>query len=348
MIISPRPRRLSESGSTHTLRTMHPQSPRVPASNTRIRPNSVSGVTRTRTSPVDPSRPIFQMHSRDNSDWYLFHDEDMSEESSAPPSPPLPELTYQPAPAVTIVHAHDSQPCDLPVPLQDAGKMPDISNRRLIVVLERASLEPCWVDTTGHHTARTQTASKCTLLNCDEHQKLLMRMGREISEARPDITHQCLLTLLDSPLNKAGLLQIYIHTSQRILIEVHPDVRIPRTFKRFSGLIVQLLQRGAILGASDSKVLLRIINGPLDAHIPHDAIKIALTGNAAPRRLQPYLRSLAPSRPIAIFVGAMARGPDNFAEHIVDGRLSISKHALSASVVCGKFCCALEDLWDIV
>mgnify|MGYP002717791355 FL=1 len=48
---------------------------------------------------------------------------------------------------------------------------------------------------------------------------------------------QCLLTLLDSPLNKAGRLQVYIHTAKGVLIEVNPAVRIPRTFKRFSGLM---------------------------------------------------------------------------------------------------------------
>jgi hypothetical protein len=48
---------------------------------------------------------------------------------------------------------------------------------------------------------------------------------------------QCLLTLLDSPLNKAGKLQVYIHTAKGVLIEVNPSVRIPRTFKRFGGLM---------------------------------------------------------------------------------------------------------------
>ena len=48
---------------------------------------------------------------------------------------------------------------------------------------------------------------------------------------------QCLLTLLDSPLNKAGLLQVYVQTAKGVLIEINPSVRIPRTFKRFSGLM---------------------------------------------------------------------------------------------------------------
>jgi rRNA small subunit pseudouridine methyltransferase Nep1 len=38
-------------------------------------------------------------------------------------------------------------------------------------------------------------------------------------------------------LNKAGLLQVYIHTQKNVLIEVNPHIRIPRTFKRFSGLM---------------------------------------------------------------------------------------------------------------
>ena len=62
----------------------------------------------------------------------------------------------------------------------------------------------------------------------------------------------------------------------------------------------------------------------------------------------------------------MARGRDDFADHVVDEKISISEYPLSASVACGKvrelhsdwqdtdadlslkFCCALEELWDIV
>lgn len=43
--------------------------------------------------------------------------------------------------------------------------------------------------------------------------------------------------LFDSPLNRAGLLQVYIHTENNVLIEINPQTRIPRTFKRFAGLM---------------------------------------------------------------------------------------------------------------
>ena len=95
---------------------------------------------------------------------------------------------------------------------------------------------------------------------------------------------QCLLTLLDSPLNKAGLLQIYIHTAKGVLIEVNPHVRIPRTFKRFSGLMgaffllvkarylvsnkpsaVQLLHKLSIRGQNGPEKLLKVIKARLSS-----------------------------------------------------------------------------------
>jgi rRNA small subunit pseudouridine methyltransferase Nep1 len=42
------------------------------------------------------------------------------------------------------------------------------------------------------------------------------------------------LALLDTPLNKAGLLQVYIRSEEGVLIEINPMLKVPRTFKRFS------------------------------------------------------------------------------------------------------------------
>lgn len=91
------------------------------------------------------------------------------------------------------------------------------------------------------------------------------------------------MTLLDSPLNKSGLLQVYIHTAKGVLIEVNPHVRIPRTFKRFSGLMgtrspctasslthlfsVQLLHKLSIRGVNGSEKLLKVIK-VVSQHIP--------------------------------------------------------------------------------
>jgi rRNA small subunit pseudouridine methyltransferase Nep1 len=65
---------------------------------------------------------------------------------------------------------------------------------RVIVILDAANLE----------TIKTKRGIE--LLNCDDHQKIISKMGKKLEDYRPDVTHQSLLALLDSPLNKAGLL----------------------------------------------------------------------------------------------------------------------------------------------
>lgn len=62
-------------------------------------------------------------------------------------------------------------------------------------------------------------------------------MGKRLEDYRPDVLHQSMIMLLDSPLNQAGLLQIYIRTQKNALIEVSPMLRVPRTFKTFSALM---------------------------------------------------------------------------------------------------------------
>ena len=62
----------------------------------------------------------------------------------------------------------------------------------------------------------------------------------------------------------------------------------------------------------------------------------ALSGDAPTVRLSQYLPKLPQTHCVAVFVGAMARGKDDFANGIVDEKISISDYPLSASVACGK------------
>lgn len=159
---------------------------------------------------------------------------------------------------------------------------------------------------------------------------------------------QCLLTLLDSPVNKAGKLQIYIHTAKGVLIEISPTVRIPRTFKRFAGLMVQLLHRLSIRSTNSQEKLLKVIKNPITDHLPPNCRKVTLSFDAEPTKVREYVESLKPEESVCVFIGAMAKGADNFADDIVDDKISISNFSLSASVACSKFCHAAEDAWNIL
>jgi rRNA small subunit pseudouridine methyltransferase Nep1 len=65
------------------------------------------------------------------------------------------------------------------------------SQRRLFVVLEQACLEAYRISSTSKGKGgRGEGDVKYTLLNCDDHQGILAKTGRDIADARPDITHQ--------------------------------------------------------------------------------------------------------------------------------------------------------------
>src|ERR1700759_5046263 len=109
---------------------------------------------------------------------------------------------------------------------------------------------------------------------------------------RTDFNVQCLLTLLDSPINKAGRLNIYIHTAKGVLIEVNPAVRLPRTFKRFAGLMVQLLQRYHIRSNESNEPLLKVIKNPITDHLPSNCRKVTLSFEAEVVRVNDYIQTL--------------------------------------------------------
>ena len=63
----------------------------------------------------------------------------------------------------------------------------DKDTKRLIVVLSNASLETYRAAHSGKPGGKEE---KYSLLNSDEHIGVMRKMGRDISDARPDITHQ--------------------------------------------------------------------------------------------------------------------------------------------------------------
>jgi len=210
------------------------------------------------------------------------------------------------------------------------------TQKRLIVVLEGANLETVKTGKDGY-----------ALLNCDDHVSLLKKRKRDANDARPDITHQCLLTLLDSPLNKAGLLQIYIHTSNNVLIEVNPHIRIPRTFKRFAGLMVQLLHKFSIRSTNSSDRLLRVIKNPVTDYFPATCKKIAAEYEVKKLvDIEDYVKVNFKEEPVVFVIGAFAHG--DFSVDYCDEKISFSNYPLSASVACGKLAVAFERHWGVL
>nr|XP_027187765.1 ribosomal RNA small subunit methyltransferase NEP1-like isoform X2 [Cicer arietinum] len=177
----------------------------------------------------------------------------------------------------------------------------DIKNSEkpgVIFILEKASLEIAKVGKTYQ------------LLNSDDHANFLLKGKKNPGNYRPDITHQALLSILDSPLNKAGRLKaVYIKTEKGDLIEVKPYVRLPRTFKRFAGIMVELLQKLSISAAGKRDKLLRMVKNPVTQYLPIDARKVGFSCSSEKLvHMKDYVSTIPCNVDLVFVVGAMAHG----------------------------------------
>lgn len=241
-----------------------------------------------------------------------------------------------------------SQPLELApavVSTDDQRKASHGSNQKIIILLDQAKLE----------TVKNRR-NMFELLNCDDHRDLCKKkLKRDHKEFRPDICHQELLALIDSPLNKSGHLQVYIHTSKNVLIEIHPSIRIPRTYKRFSGLIVQLLHKMKIKAGTSSTTLMKVIKNPFSQHLPSGTRVYGMSCEGTLYSPVSLAKELIPSDPnsqsppVCFVIGAMAAGHVTVEDHpYIEKMISVSEYPLSGAAAISRILGGIEHHWGIV
>ncbi|KAM0029942.1 putative tRNA (pseudouridine(54)-N(1))-methyltransferase [Helianthus debilis subsp. tardiflorus] len=218
----------------------------------------------------------------------------------------------------------------IPVNLSEQQQGNDKNSPGVIFVLEKASLEVAKV------------GKSYQLLNSEDHANFLRKNNRNPAEYRPDISHQAILNILDSPLNKAGKLRaLYVRTEKGVLIEIKPHVRIPRTFKRFAGIMLQLLQKLSISAVGKREKLLRVIKNPVTQYLPVNSRKIGFSHSSEKLvDMHDYVATLDKDATLVFVVGAMAHGKIE-CDYIEDF-ISISGYPLSAAYCITRITNALE------
>lgn len=207
----------------------------------------------------------------------------------------------------------------------------------VIFILEKASLEVAKV------------GKSYQLLNSDDHANFLRKNNRNPADYRPDIVHQALLMILDSRINKSGRLRaVYVRTEKGVLIEVKPYVRIPRTFKRFAGIMLQLLQKLSISAVGKREKLLRVIKNPVTQYLPVNSRRIALSHSSEKLvNINQYVVSAGGDDVDLVFVvGAMAHGKID--KEYADDFISVSGYPLSAAYCISMITIALEAKYSIL
>ncbi|XWS59020.1 hypothetical protein CRYUN_Cryun08bG0084900 [Craigia yunnanensis] len=197
------------------------------------------------------------------------------------------------------------------IPIAPSDKKPNKTG--VIFVLEKASLEVAKV------------GKSYQLLNSDDHANFLRKNKKNPADYRPDIVHQALLAILDSPVNKAGRLQaVYVRTEK-----------------------VQLLQKLNITAVGKHEKLLRVIKNPVTKYFPVNSRNIGFSYSSEKLvKMSKYVDAVGDDVNLVFVVGAMAHG--KIETEYTDDFIAISGYPLSAAMCIARVTEALADKWNIL
>ncbi|KAL3819708.1 hypothetical protein ACJIZ3_005613 [Penstemon smallii] len=186
------------------------------------------------------------------------------------------------------------------------------------------------------------------LLSSDEHASYLLKNKRNPADYRPDIAFQAIQTILDSRVNKSGRLKaLYVRTQLGILFEIKPHARMPRTYKRFAGLMVQLLQKLHITASGKGEKLLRVIKNPVTKYLPINSRKIGFSHSSEKLvDMYDYVGTINSELDLVFVVGAMSHG--KIEKEYVEDYISISEFPMSAAYCISIITTAVERKWRIL
>jgi len=148
------------------------------------------------------------------------------------------------------------------------------------------------------------------LLDRSYHHRAMKRLEHSEKRGRPDIVHFALLEALGSPLNKEGLLQVYVHTFDDYVITVNPETRLPRNYDRFVNLTEQLFEYRRVPPQRHQTALLTLEHKPLTQLIrevkPSYALAFSRTGK--PRMLEEAISKLSNEKKPVLIIGGFPHG----------------------------------------
>ena len=225
----------------------------------------------------------------------------------------------------------------------------------IAIVLVDASLELVPKEIAKHpaveKTARRRGKRPLTImLDKSLHYHAMKSLPNQEKRGRPDIVHLCLLEILESPLCAKGHIKPYIHTINGTAIRVRHDVRLPKNYNRFVGLMEQLLAFGKVPPKGD--VLLEVIGKGLDVIIEDykPTLKILLTEKGS--RITPLeLADKVLNERAMVMIGAFPHG--EFSEEILskaDAKYSLYEDVLESFITVSVVLRALEfklGLYDL-
>ncbi|MBY8997273.1 MAG: 16S rRNA methyltransferase [Candidatus Thorarchaeota archaeon] len=193
------------------------------------------------------------------------------------------------------------------------------------------------------HANRRGKKTNELLLDQTHHGQSMTKLSDYERRGRPDIIFLSLLSILETPLCKEGLLSVHLHLQDGQIIEVQPDVRLPRNYDRFVGLMEQLLLKGRVPPTGDpllhfSDVSLGDLISKLREGSSNAKTLLAIEGGQKTsvenlRRLLPQ----DPTVPVIVGIGAFPHGDlSEETIEIFDASIELDKDVMMAWQVCAE------------
>lgn len=173
------------------------------------------------------------------------------------------------------------------------------------------------------------------ILDISWHFAAMKGIKNEIKRGRPDLVHFCLLECCTIPLYFEKKLHVYVHTIDDKVIFVGDNVRLPKSYHRFVGLIEKLYSEKKI--EKDGKRLLELKDMTFSDLIDKIGAKKVI-GFSIEGQTRSYDKIAADvGKDSCIVVGGFSKG--HFSDKIlrkIDNLVSVDKNPLEAHVVISR------------
>ena len=223
----------------------------------------------------------------------------------------------------------------------------------LILILAESALERVPREIWGHPSVANSAKKRgkepgSILLDRSIHHPAMKELPMAEKRGRPDIVHFSLLEALGTPLNREGLLKIYVHTINNYIINVNPKIRLPKNYNRFVGLIEQLYERGRVPPRGEA--LLELRKGSIKKLISEVKPEyiIAFTTLGKPCTISEAIKKLSTYDRPASIIGGFPHG--HFTKEtmeLANEKLSIDPEPLEAWTVISRLIYAYEEAISI-
>ena len=210
----------------------------------------------------------------------------------------------------------------------------------LSIILAESALELVPRELQNHNSVlayskRVNKKPSEVILDVSWHFAAMKGIKNEIKRGRPDLIHFCLLEACSIPLYFTNKLRIYVHTIDDKVVFLGENVRLPKSYHRFIGLIEKLYSTGII--EEDGKKLLEIKNmdfGKLIDKINPKEI-IGLSTKGATNSYEKLAKVVG--KDSCIVVGGFSKG--HFSDQILkrmNNLVSVDKNPLEAHVIISR------------